>query len=130
MKSLRKTFILALSLFVCTSEKIFCSQLEFETAGFGSSVLKSKVQAEWNEDFFTKHDSSTYNHKLARIACIFSELSYVDVKDSGQSNELLWAYEKIGMQAQDIDFHYDVDYTDSAWGWNQCAFSIGSKKIC
>ncbi len=129
MKSLRKTFILALSLFVCTSEKIFCSQLEFETAGFGSSVLKSKVQAEWNEDFFTKHDSSTYNHKLARIACIFSELSYVDVKDSGQSNELLWAYEKIGMQAQDIDFHYDVDYTDSAWGWNQCAFSIGSKKI-
>ena len=92
-------------------------------------VSKTSVQIEWNEKWFGEKSSYEYKHELARIACYFSEAAYSDVSENPEQSILYDAYRKIGVKEADIEPHYNIDYSDALWGFDQCAFSIASKKI-
>lgn len=87
------------------------------------------IPIDWDEKWFGEKSSFEYNHSLARVACYFSDAAYSDVPGSPKKNNLLDAYKEIGITEGDIEFHYDIDYTNAMWGKDQCAFSIASKKI-
>ncbi len=89
----------------------------------------TSIPIEWEEKSFGEKTSFEYNHKLARLAAYFSDAAYSHVPESPRENNLLDAYKKIGIKEADIEFHYEIDYTDALWGKDQCAFSISSKKI-
>ena len=108
--------------------KCFCSKVEFPVCGIEYFVKNTvPVTVEWDENQFGKNSSYVYNHNLARIAAIFADNAYVDA--NRENNQLYLSYKAVGIQDKDISIHYDVDYEDSTWGINQCAFSIASKKI-
>ncbi|MDO4505408.1 MAG: lipase family protein [Spirochaetales bacterium] len=77
---------------------------------------------EWNEKWFGQETSYEYHHGIARIACLMSALSY-------DTEMLETNYRLLGIKERDLSLNYEVDYTDSLWGNDQCAFSIASKNI-
>ncbi len=118
----------------CLFSSLFCFS---ETINFRLPVGGFKVKepehfelpVEWNEKWFGEKPSTVYNHDLARAACFFSYAAYADVKNNPSGNELYEAYRKIGIKDEDVEAHYDLDYSDAVWGDDQCAFTICSKKI-
>lgn len=87
------------------------------------------VKAQWEDSWFYEKSSFDYNHGIARIAAIFSEISYVDVEKKGDSNEIKRTYRLLGVKDSKMEFHYDLDYSQPVYGSNQVAFSIASKEI-
>lgn len=83
---------------------------------------QTTLPVEWNEKWFGQSSSYEYHHGIARIACLFSALSYN--QDALETN-----YHKLGIASKDIFFNYNVDYSSFLWGNDQCAFSIASKPI-
>lgn len=87
------------------------------------------VEIEWEESWFGERPATVYNHNLARMASLLAEISYVDVAADRGNNTLRNAYRILGVEDSNIDFHYDVDYSDPIWGNDQCAFSFAHKEI-
>lgn len=81
-----------------------------------------KIPLEWDERWFGQNSSYTYHHGLARISCFMSAIAY-------NPDMVLTNYRMLGIDSKDIFFNYDVDYSHSLWGNDQCAFSIASKTI-
>lgn len=115
--------VLFLSVVFSAAAQVSVSVRAGETAGAGV------VSAEWNEKWFGENPSSVYNHNIARCAAFLSYIAYSDVAVSPDDNEIARNYSLLGIRRGDIEFHYDVDYDDSLWGNDQCAFSIASKEI-
>lgn len=88
-----------------------------------------KVAVEWNEKWFGRKSSFVYDHDIARVACWFSVAAYSRPTEEKQDNTLVRNYMSLGVSQNDIELHYDMDYEDSIWGNDQCAFSIASKEI-
>ena len=86
------------------------------------------VEIEWNEKWFGQ-EPEIYNHGLARLAAVLSTDSYVDFEKDRNSNDLIQLYQKLGIKKQDMEFKYDIDYSNPLWGNDQCAYSIASKTI-
>ncbi len=86
------------------------------------------VTVEWSDAWFEPFDKPTYNHKLARAAGALSCLAY-DAKDKTPDNALAQAYAKYGVPYSNIEWHYDIDYSDAVYDINQAAFSLGFKKL-
>ena len=79
----------------------------------------TSIPIEWEEKSFGEKTSFEYNHKLARLAAYFSDAAYSHVPESPRENNLLDAYKKIGIKEADIEFHYEIEYTDALWGKDQ-----------
>ncbi|MBO7123611.1 MAG: lipase family protein [Treponema sp.] len=86
------------------------------------------VTVDWNDAWFEPFDKPVYNHKLARAAGALSCLAY-DAKDKTRDNALAQAYAKYGVPYENIEWHYDIDYSNEVYGINQTAFSFGFKKL-
>ncbi len=83
---------------------------------------KTTLPIEWNEKWFGQASSYEYHHGIARIACLMSAISY-------DTEMLATNYRLLGIPSKNLSLNYDVDYSDSLWGNDQCAFSIASKDI-
>ncbi|WP_191016911.1 lipase family protein [Treponema zioleckii] len=92
-------------------------------------ISETRIPVEWREDFFTEGTAFSYNHELARFACMLSDASYADVLADATSNPLKKNYELLGINESDMEFHYEINYNDALWGNDQCAFSFASKEI-
>lgn len=86
------------------------------------------ITVEWNDAWFEPFEKPAYNHKLARAAGALSCLAY-DAKDKTPDNALAQAYAKYGVPYENIEWHYDIDYSNEIYGINQAAFSLGFKKL-
>ena len=87
------------------------------------------IDVEWDENWFLQSKTTEYNHKIARIAVLLSEISYVSVEKNPESNEMLRTYRALGFKDSDIDWNYILDYTSPDSGNNQAAFSFAKKII-
>ena len=124
-----KKNLLIFFLFFFTSA-IFAKNLVFPIRGFETTPPTAvPIECEWNEKWFGAESSFVYNHNLARIAGILSEVAYIDVEDSQSTNEIGDCYKVLGCDEKLIEYHYDVDYSDSLWGNDQTAFSFATKQI-
>ena len=86
------------------------------------------ITIKWSDSFFEPFQKPVYNHTIARAAAVLCDLSY-DAHPKGQNNTLVQAYTKLGVKGEDIEWHYNIDYTDSVYGINQAAFSLAHKKM-
>ncbi|MCQ2241915.1 lipase family protein [Treponema sp.] len=102
------------SLFFASAEKI---PFIYTTPGH-----QTKLSVEWDEKWFGQSSSYEYHHGIARIACFMSAIAY-------DPTMLDTNYRMLGISSKDIFLNYDVDYSDSLWGNDQCAYSIASKDI-
>ena len=108
---------------------LFPREIDFPVSGLLTvSEEPVIVKADWQDSWFFG-SSFSYNHALARIAGIFSEISYADITSDPESNVLKTSLESLGVQKQNIDMHYDLDYSIPVYGTHQAAFSIASKEI-
>lgn len=87
------------------------------------------ISADWNEKWFGEKPASIYNHNIARIAGIFSAVSYEDSDIGQNSNLILHCYKALGISEKQIEFHYSVNYDNPVWGNDQAAFSFATKQI-
>lgn len=93
------------------------------------------LNADWSDSWLFPADGdekafpSAYHHGIARIACILSTTSYVDVDTTGFSDALSRCYKVLGVAPENIEYHYNVDYSDPVWGNDQCAFSFAHKTV-
>lgn len=88
-----------------------------------------QIEGEWDEKWFWETPTTAYNHNIARIAAFFSEISYVEVEKSPESNPLLESYRALGFKDGDIEWNYVLDYTTAITGNNQAAYSFANKTI-
>lgn len=124
----RTSFILAVILFF-SIQNTFSQRVTISVNG-GGDYEKSKIPLnfEFNESMFIQGDANNYNHSLARLAGALSTISYTDC--SAPSTCLMSeAYSKLGITKNDIEYFYDIDYTNQEYGFNQSAFSFAVKKI-
>lgn len=123
-----KKFLFAILIFA-SFQKIFSEEkIKFFTLHPTVNSAEN-VEIAWDEAWFGENDTSVYNHKIARIACLFASVAYVDVAKNKTENALLQNYKLLGVKDGDIELTYDIDYNDPIYGNDQCAFSIASKAI-
>lgn len=87
------------------------------------------VEADWDENWFVTTEPENYHHGIARIAALFSEISYVPVEKDPDSNPLIQSYRLLGFKDSDIEWNYILDYTTPLSGNNQAAYSFAVKEI-
>lgn len=125
---LKKIFCIFILLFLIIPLS-FSEVITFPILGFKTvSSTPVPIDMEWNEYWFGENKSSVYHHGIARIACLLSEISYVDVDKNPFDNVLYSAYHLMGVEDNKIWFDYKLDYHDS-FGNNQAGVSFASKKI-
>lgn len=88
-----------------------------------------EIPVEFDEKWFDTASGFEYSHNIARLACILSDSSYTDVSSNPSGNFLKENYRRLGVKDSEMEFHYDVDYSNSIWGNDQCACSFASKEI-
>lgn len=105
----------------------FAEKINFSVTGILQRDAVS-VALDWDEKWFGK-SATIYNHNIARIACVFSDVSYIDVEKNKDDNALLNNYKALGIKNSDIEIKYNIDYSDPLYGNDQCAFSLATKEI-
>lgn len=125
---MKKIFVSAVLLFYGFAA--FCENLEFLTKGLVTEAENPvNVECEWSDDWFSIGSAFSYNHKIARIAAVLATISYTDIKDFPNSNLISAGYKTLGIKEDEMEFHYDLDYSTPTLGDNQAAFSFASKKL-
>ena len=102
----------------------------FPILGF-KTVPKEPIMLDvpWNEAWFGEKTAFEYHHDIARIACVFAEMSYIeDVEEHPTTNVLYRSYKALGVEDENILFHYDINYSDPL-GNNQSGVSFAQKVI-
>ena len=119
-------FLASILIFSCAG---FSKEIDFRIAGLLTPEEQNvHITADWDDSFF--FDSAfNYNHKLARIAGILSEISYADISGNQSENILIETYRKLGVKDSYMELHYDVDYSLPVYGPHQAAFSFAAKEI-
>ena len=87
------------------------------------------VDVSWSDDWFVSVPATSYNHNLARVACVLAENAYCDVPGENPHDSLTVSYKSLGADVSSIEYHYDIDYSAPILGNNQAAFSFATKKI-
>ena len=105
-------------------------RLTFPILGFRTIPTEPiPTECDFEEGWFGQASARVYHHGICRIACVFSETSYLDIVANPEKNQIHEVYKTLGFSDENIEFHYDnVDYTNE-WGFNQCAVSYGIKRI-
>lgn len=110
-----------------------CVNLEKITVPVNAEETKAKepvdITVEWSEKLFGEKSAFYYNHTIARMACILSEVSYLREDDLKDACQLKSVYRVLGIKDENMEFHYDIDYSDAELGKNQAAFSFAIKEI-
>jgi len=123
------TICLSFFLLLSSTKNAFCKSVTLPVSGIPNLVPNTvDIPIDWDESAFGRKSAFYYNHGIARMAAIFSDIAYVDVQNE-KNNQLYRSYKILGIQDKDIFFKYDVDYNDPEYGIDQCAFSIASKTI-
>lgn len=127
-----KKLSLFASIILAFAPGILCAtseSIDFPVIGFTGIVKEAAdFTLPWDPDWFT-HDATTYNHNLARIACILSTNAYQDVDAKNYTDVLSRCYLLLGAEKRSIEYHYNINYNDPYWGNDQCAFSFAHTKI-
>lgn len=89
----------------------------------------AEVPVEFDGKWFAGGSGLDYSHGIARLACFLADSSYTDVLSNPGGNLLKKNYETLGIDGSSMEFNYDVDYSNSIWGNDQCATSFAVKKI-
>lgn len=122
MKKILVSILLTFFTFFCVAEKV--NLINFKTEGLLTIPNKEIfIETEYNKNIFSK-SSFEYNHQVARIACIFAEVSYVDT--TKENNALVQNYKALGFTDENIYLHYGIDYQNEH-GNDQSAFSFAYK---
>ena len=124
---IKKTLISLFLLQLCT---LYAETITFPILGF-KTVPKEPIMLDvpWEEKWFGEKSAFVYHHDIARIACVFSEMSYIeDVEEHPTTNVIYRSYKALGIDDENILFHYDIKYTDPL-GDNQSGVSFAHKKI-
>lgn len=87
------------------------------------------IGTEWDEKLFAENPATVYSHSIARLAGVFSSVSYEDKDTDKDTNLLRQCYRALGIPQELIEMHYDIDYDDPVLGNDQAAFSFASRKI-
>ncbi len=121
--------IFCLSFFALSCLPLFAKPVEFPVSGlFTREPEPIPTVIDWDEGQFGKRPTTEYNHSIARIACLLSEVSYLRVRpewSDARSQTLLL----MGIKPEDIEYHYELNYKDPVWGYDQCAFTLAKKEI-
>ncbi len=126
----KSLLLLGIALLLTSSHYAFAKNISFPVKGLiATPPAPIPVEAEWDESWFGKESSYKYNHNLARIAAVLSEVSYVEVADSPENNELIECYKALGCKKEYMEFHYNIDYESNIWGNDQSGFSFATKQI-
>ena len=109
---------------LCHAEKVVVN-----VEGYSSERLTTvPVTLEWNDAWFEPFSEAKYNHDLARAAGALCAVSY-NTTEKKPDNIISQTYAKFGVAYKDIEWHYDIDYTDKVYGINQAAFSLAKKRL-
>ncbi len=120
---------LCLTFLTLTSLPLFAKPIEFPVSGlFTCEPEPIPTFIDWDESQFGKTPTTEYNHSIARIACLLSEVSYLRVRPewSDARSQTLFL---MGVKPEDIEYHYELNYNDPMWGYDQCAFTLTKKEI-
>lgn len=127
---MKKTGFSAILLFFCFTFSAFSERITLpinaEETGRETPV---DFTVDWDENWFSTTPSNQYNHGIARMACILSEVSYVNESADPQLTQIKNVFRKLGVPDSKMEFHYDIDYNAAGFGNNQVAFSFASKEI-
>lgn len=82
----------------------------------------AEISLDFEEDWLYGGSGFDYNHGLARLACLLSVSAYAVSDQDG--NSLRENYCRLGVSDSGMEFFYDVDYSGSIWGNDQCACSF------
>ena len=104
--------------------------ITFPVHGLEVASLKPvPIEAEWDEKWLVEGNPLEYNHKIARIAALLSEISYVLVEKNPDSNPMIQTYRLLGFKDSNIEWNYILDYAAPLSGNNQAAYSFAFKDI-
>lgn len=83
--------------------------VEFPVMGLTTPLAEPvPIRAEFDPGWFDG-DPFAYSHGIARLACILSDVSYVDATAEG--NALSLCYDALGIPDGDREIDYDLDYS-------------------
>lgn len=120
----------ALFLVIASGALLHGEIITFPIAGMETnSELPVTLQVQWEDSWFYQDTAFEYNHGIARIAALLSEVSYTDVEDNPNNNALKKSYSLLGVKDEAMEFHYNIDYSTPVLQNNQAAFSFASKTI-
>lgn len=89
----------------------------------------AEVSVDFDAGWFAGGSGFEYSHEIARLACFLADSSYTDVLSDPDGNLLKKNYGTLGVEDGAMEFNYNVDYSDSIWGNDQCACSFAVRKI-
>ncbi|MBQ0050757.1 MAG: lipase family protein [Treponema sp.] len=125
---MKKLLTLAAALFGAINA--YSLNLTFPVSGLMTvSPRPQPVSTEWNDNWILEASAFEYHHGIARVAAMLSEISYVDVAENPNENEVKLSYKALGIKENAMEFHYKIDYSTPVLGDNQAAFSFASKQI-
>ena len=84
----------------------------------------AEVSLDFDAGWLTEGSGFEYSHDVARLACLLSDSAYADVASDPDGNLLRENYRRLGVADSGMEFNYDVDYSNSIWGNDQCASSF------
>ncbi|WP_294429591.1 lipase family protein [uncultured Treponema sp.] len=87
------------------------------------------IEMDWDDNNFINANPKVYNHKIARLAAIFSTIAYVHADERPNTNELLKSYRLLGFNESNIYWNYNLDYNHPMNQNNQAAYSFAFKDI-
>ena len=110
-----------LPVFVFFALSFFCSALSdafsesqmitFPILGFKTVPTEPiMLDVEWNEAWFGEKSAFEYHHGISRIACVFSEISYIEDVDTNPNNVIYRSYKALGIADENMLFHYNINY--------------------
>ena len=125
-----KRCIFSIFFVFCISTTAFCERITLPVNAEETGREKPvDITLDWDETWFLTNLSNKYHHGIARMACILSEVAYVNETTDPELNQIKNVYRKLGAVDSSQDFHYDIDYNAAGIGNNQVAFSFASKEI-
>lgn len=123
-------FLVSIVLSIFSAFNAYSEKITLPIAGLETTSPEPvNIDFEWSENWFGENPSTIYNHKLARVACALAENSYAEVLKEYPDSSFTRTLYALGVQKEDIEYHYDLDYSLPVLGNNQAAFTLASKKI-
>lgn len=131
LKKFIKTRLLLIFVFLlCQTFQAFAKTITFPVHGLKVATKKSvPIEMDWDESCFLDANPKVYNHKIARLSAMLSNISYVHVEKNPDTNEMLQSYQLLGFKKENICWHYNLDYSDPMAKNNQAAYSFAFKDI-
>lgn len=83
----------------------------------------------YSDKWFGDSPSTIYNHNIARVACLLSCVSYVDVLADINNNTLAKDLKILGVKEGETEYKYNINYNSTLYGNDQCAYTFAHKTI-